>query len=68
MVREGDDERLLSRGRKSELRSPQAELAAVRARDRATKSSMARAAKTRPRVSSKKASAKSGRGRGGPRR
>jgi ribonuclease R len=68
MVREGDDERLLSRGRKSERHSPQAELAAVRARDRATKSSMARAAKTRPRVSSKKASAKSGRGRGGPRR
>ena len=68
MVREGDDERLLSRGRKSELRSPQAELAAVRARDRATKSGMARAAKTRPRVSSKQASAKSGRGRGGPRR
>ena len=68
MVREGDDERLLSRGRKSESRSPQAELAAVRARDRATKSSMARAAKARPRVGSKNASAKSGRGRGGPRR
>ena len=31
-------------------RSPQAELAAVRARDRAAKSSMARAAKARPRV------------------
>jgi ribonuclease R len=68
MVRSGDDERLLARGRKSEPRSPQAELAAVRARDRAAKSSMARAAKARPRVGSKKAAAKSGRTRGGPRR
>ncbi len=68
MVRSGDDERLLARGRKLEPRSPQAELAAVRARDRAAKSSMARAAKARPRVGSKKAAAKSGRTRGGPRR
>ena len=68
MVRSGDDERLLARGRKSEPRSPQAELAAVRARDRAAKSSMARSAKARPRVGSKKAAAKSGRTRGGPRR
>jgi ribonuclease R len=68
MVRSGDDERLLARGRKLEPRSPQAELAAVRARDRAAKSGMARAAKARPRVGSKKASAKSGRTRGGPRR
>src|SRR5687767_3625994 len=68
MVRSGEDERLLGRGRKLEPRSPQAELAAVRARDRAAQSGMARAAKARPRVGSKKASAKSERTRGGPRR
>jgi hypothetical protein len=54
MVREGEAERLLARGRKADGRSPQAELAAVRARDRAAKKSLARAAKPRPRTSGKK--------------
>jgi len=54
MVREGDGERLLARGRKPDARSPQTELAAVRARDRAAKKGLARAAKTRPRTSGKK--------------
>ena len=54
MVREGDDERLLARGRKADARSPQAELAAVRARDRAAKKGLARAAKVRSRVAGKK--------------
>jgi len=54
MVREGEGERLLARGRKPETRSPQAELAAVRARDRAAKKGLARAAKARPRTSGKK--------------
>ncbi|HSW27706.1 MAG TPA: ribonuclease R [Burkholderiaceae bacterium] len=62
MVREGESERLLSRGRKLDARSPQAELAAVRARDRAAKKSLARAAKARPRPSGKK-NAKSTRAR-----
>ena len=62
MVREGEGERLLSRGRKLDSRSPQAELAAVRARDRAAKKSLARAAKARPRPSGKK-NAKSTRAR-----
>ena len=62
MVREGEGERLLSRGRKLDARSPQAELAAVRARDRAAKKSLARAAKGRPRPSGKK-NAKSTRAR-----
>jgi len=53
MVRDGDGERLLARGRKVEARSPQAELAAVRARDRAAKKA-ARAVKARPRPSGKK--------------
>jgi len=54
LVREGEAERLLARGRKPEARSPQAELAAVRARDRAAKKGLARAAKTRPRPGGKK--------------
>ena len=62
MVREGEGERLLSRGRKLDARSPQAELAAVRARDRAAKKGLARAAKARPRPSGKK-NAKSTRAR-----
>ncbi|MCC7287875.1 MAG: ribonuclease R [Burkholderiaceae bacterium] len=47
MVRDGEGDRMLARGRKAEARSPQAELAAVRARDRAAKKG-ARAAKARP--------------------
>ncbi|HSB23685.1 MAG TPA: ribonuclease R [Burkholderiaceae bacterium] len=54
LVREGETERLLARGRKPEARSPQAELAAVRARDRAAKKGLARAAKARPRPGGKK--------------
>jgi len=54
LVREGEAERLLARGRKPEARSPQAELAAVRARDRAAKKGLARAAKARPRPGGKK--------------
>ena len=37
MVRNDDGDRLLARGRKADAQSPQAELAAVRARDRAAK-------------------------------
>ncbi|KAB2872305.1 MAG: ribonuclease R, partial [Burkholderiaceae bacterium] len=44
MVRDGEGDRMLARGRKAEARSPQAELAAVRARDRVAKKG-ARAAK-----------------------
>jgi ribonuclease R len=58
MVREGDGERLIARGRKADARSPQAELAAVRARDRAAKKGLARAAKVRSRVAGKKSLAK----------
>lgn len=47
MVRDGEGDRMLARGRKAEARSPQAELAAVRARDRVAKKG-ARAAKARP--------------------
>ncbi|HET7525876.1 MAG TPA: ribonuclease R [Burkholderiaceae bacterium] len=54
MVRESEGERLLARGRKGDARSPQAELAAVRARDRAAKKSLAGGAKARPRTSGKK--------------
>ena len=59
MVREGDDERLLSRAATSRVAFAAGdELAAVRDADRAAKASMARAAKARPRVSSKQASAR----------
>jgi len=63
MVRDGDADRLLARGRKGDTRSPQAELAAVRARDRAAKKSLARAAKARPRPSGKKNATKGTRAR-----
>jgi ribonuclease R len=63
MVREGEDDRLLGRGRKAEPRSPQAELAAVRARDRVAKAGL-RVAKARPRPPGKKAGAKAPRTRG----
>jgi ribonuclease R len=58
MVRDSDNDRLLSRGRKLEPRSPQAELAAVRARDRAAKKGLARAAKAGPRANGKKSGGK----------
>jgi ribonuclease R len=64
MVRDNDADRLLSRGRKLEPRSPQAELAAVRARDRAAKQGLARAAKAGPRASGKKSGGKGTRTRG----
>ncbi|MBE7416297.1 MAG: ribonuclease R [Ideonella sp.] len=67
MVRDSEGDRLLARGRKPEPRSPQAELAAVRGRDRAAKSALARAAKARPRPGSKKTASKVTRARG-PRR
>jgi len=63
MVRQGEDDRLLARGRKNDARSPQAELAAVRARDRAAKKGLARAAKVRSRAAGKKSLGKGGRAR-----
>jgi len=62
-VRQGEDDRLLARGRKNDARSPQAELAAVRARDRAAKKGLARAAKVRSRAAGKKSLGKGGRAR-----
>ncbi|HEX6019649.1 MAG TPA: ribonuclease R [Burkholderiaceae bacterium] len=53
MVRDSDADRMLARGRKADARSPQAELAAVQARDRAAKKG-ARAAKAMPRPSGNK--------------
>jgi len=50
MVREGEDERLLARGRKSDARRVRDELAQVQARDRDAKAGLAKATKARPRT------------------
>jgi len=63
MVRNDEGDRLLARGRKADAKSPQAELAAVRARDRAAKKGLARAAKARPRPNGKKNATKGTRAR-----
>jgi ribonuclease R len=53
MVREGEGERLLARGRKSDTRRAQAELDDVKSRDRASKTGLAKAAAPRPRAGAK---------------
>ncbi|MCG3189575.1 MAG: Ribonuclease R [Burkholderiaceae bacterium] len=62
MVREGEGDRMLARGRKADVRSPQTELAAVRARDRAAKLA-ARAAKAKTSRPSGKKNARNTRAR-----
>jgi ribonuclease R len=67
MVREGDAERLLSRGRKAEPRRPTDELSSVQARDRAARQATKTAARTRPKATQSRGSGKGSRKRAGRR-
>jgi ribonuclease R len=67
MVREGDAERLLSRGRKAEPRRASDELASVQARDRAARQAAKTAARARPKATKARDTGRGSRKRAGRR-